>query len=301
MSLLQDGPYYSPGPITTDLLDAGNVQNFLDDVRTALENSGWTKTSNVSGFGGTTGYTMRSRKPEFGERIKTQFYAANGFPFGAVIILFFVLNDSESISAVCGRVLIENQKVQRIICGPYQYFIFFDFTVSPVNTTQGLLRNDASCGIPVMKNDVSCFWGLGQINSWRHHLAPIRSSSSDAEMTFYLDGTLYNSPASSSSIVFPQLSSLRGSRLYLSVPFADDFYAVNSPILCMGTTSGVKAFSIWDAIVQGVVQNTKKIAFADYHNWESFDIQPFDPDVEVGCLWLATGSSSSARVRSYSH
>lgn len=300
MSFLQDGPYYSPGPITSDLLDAGSVQNFLDDVRTALENSGWIKTSNVSGSGGTTGYVMRSRKPEFGARIKTQFWW-NGGGFGGPLILFTVMNDAETISAVCGRVQIESQKVQRIICGPYQYFIFFDLSVSPVNTTQGLFRNDASCGIPVLTEDLACFWGLGQLNSWRHHLAPTRSNANDAEMVFYQDGILYDSPASSSSLVYPQLSTMRGSSLLQSVPFTDDYYPIITPILSMGLTSAIKCYSIWDAFVHGVVQTTKRAADADYHNWESFTIQPFDGGVEVGCLWLVTGSESSQRVASYSH
>jgi hypothetical protein len=197
--------------------------------------------------------------------------------------------------------MIEDDKVQRIICGPYQYFVFFDFSVSPVNTTQGLFRNDASCGIPVMKNDSSCFWGLGELNSWRHHLSPIRSQATDAQMVFYLDGTLYDSPASSGTLVFPQLLSLRSSDLFRSIPFADDTYAVTNTLLCMGTNSGIKTFGIWDAFVHGQAQLTKVTSFADLHPWEAFTIQPFDSGVEVGCLWLANGSQSSLRVGAYSH
>lgn len=297
---LQDGPYYSPGPITSDLLDAGGVQNFLDDTRDAFENSGWTLSSNVSGSGGTTGYIMLSRKPEFGERIKVKFWW-NGGGFGGALILFIVYNEAETSSAVCGRVQIESQKLQRIICGPYQFFIFFDFSVSPVNTTQGLFRNDASAGIPVMKEDVACFWALGQLNSWRHHLSPILCDGNDAEMGFSLDGTTYDSPTSNSSLVFPQIFSLRASGLHSPIAFADDYYAVINPIMCMGTTTEIKAFSIWDAFVQSKAQNTKIITEADMHTWESFTVQPFYGGVEVGCLWLAIGSESSKRVGSYSH
>jgi hypothetical protein len=211
------------------------------------------------------------------------------------------MDDAEVNIAAAGRVAIEAQKIQRIICGPYQFHIFFDFSVSPVNTTQGLFRNDASAGIPVMNQDVSCFWALGQLNSWRHHLSPIRCNATDAEMGFLLDGTLVDSPTSSTNLVFPELFTHRGCTLVQPIAFADGYYPVISPIMCMGTISQIKAFGIWDAIIQGKDQNIKRTAIADFHTWESFDIQPFDGGAECGCLWLATGSQSSLNVGAYTH
>jgi len=297
------GPYYSVGPIGTFTLDSSSIQNFLDDVRSSLEFSRWKVVDHITGSGGTTGYRIKSAKPPKGERIQVLVYwDGSQVPImGYPLVKFELSLLGDVFKTFIGCVSITANKRNRIICGPYQFFVFFDTDTSPNPFLNGIFdKNNASGGVPFMHTVETTFWGLGDSttiavadNSYRKSLVPAISRT----YGFLFDGTLYNTNAA--GIVVPQLLSLRGSELLLPTAFADDNYAALSPILVMGTTSLVRAYGLWDAFVHSQRRSTPQTTNIDFRDWEAFTLST---DVQnVGCLFLATKSYAQLQVGSYAH
>jgi len=295
------GPNYSNGIIGTFELDATDVQDFFDDVRTSLLTCLWTVVKEIPSSGRTTGYQFKSVATPGGTQILLNMFwdGSTMILFGYPIIKFEVDTLSETNTTNAGQVTITDGKRNRIICGPYQFFIFYDSTISPNPGLNGPFdRNDATGGIPFrMVDSGDAFWTLGTLNSWRYDLFRDQTAA-DSSLGFLIDGLYRNARAA--TVINPQLLSLRGSQLLEPTKFADLNFPIITPMLVLGLQSDPVVLSLWDAMVVGGFYDSKIVATADFRDWESFTIQGSESTC-VGCLFLAIRSYAPSSVGSYAH
>jgi hypothetical protein len=295
------GPNYSHGVVGSFDLDASDVQNFFDDVHTGFTTCQWTVVKQIPSSSGTHGYQFKSVATASGTQILVNVYwdGTTMVLFGYPIIKFEIDVVSETRTTAAGLVTITNNKLNRMICGPHQFFVFFDYTVSPDPTLNGSFdRNDATGGIPYRVTDSGdAFWTLGCLNSWRYGLFRDESTA-NGQLGFLLNGV--HVTAKDPTVINPQLLSLRGSQLLEPTMFVDFNYPVINPMLVMGKDSTPIVLSLWDAVVVGGFFSTKVNTTADLREWESFTLQG-SALTTMGCLFLATHSFESTIVGSYSH
>jgi len=296
---MSTGPYYSPGPISNVTLDASNVQNFLTQLSAALQGVGWKFVKYIPSSSGVTGYALDS-VPLAGTAQQMRVWLwyngrINGVGYPEPLIT--AMTTDETLYAKDGPITISPGKTERVICGPYQFFLL---TENPTYFNASFSINDYGCGVPVLKstNTNPAFWarytggGSSGFRCFRDTLVPNNSFG----YAFLLNG-LFASDLNDSATIAPQLLTMRSSELQHPIPFFDGNFPVIEPLLVMGKTYGTaNAVGLWDAFVYSNPVSSKLVAVADNHTWESYTL-----GADCGSLFLAIAAQPAAGVPGLSY
>lgn len=280
------GIYYSVGPTVNAQIDASSRQNFLNNLRDALLDCRWEIIESVNGDDGTTGYKMESFPTPSLTVMRVTFRWAFGniqFRFSDALELY-VTNEN-------ARITISSSKIVRAICGPHQCFL-----LSETHTDGHPNLNAVSFGVPVLSTPYlgGAFWATFDVlanlilfGSFRQNLAPPRSIN----YAFLLNG-IFKDALDNSTVINPQLLSMRGSQLLNPVPFYLGSYPVILPKIAMGLidNSYANVVPIWDSFVYCNTINTKMTIIGDGRRFESYTL-----GADCGSLFLLTEDLSASR------
>jgi hypothetical protein len=295
---MSTGPFYSPGPLANATLDASNIQNFLTQFSAALQGVGWKFIRFISGSSGTTGSVLESVPLiPTGQKMRIRSWYNGGFNGLYSVVNLIATDSTESFIAQNGGITISANKTERIICGPYQFFLLTE-TMPYFNAPFSV--NDYGAGVPVVgiTNINPAFWarysagGSFGFRCFRDTLVPNNSFG----YTFLLNG-LFASDLNDSVTIAPQLLTMRSSELQHAIPFFNGNFPVIEPRLVMGQTTGsALTVGLWDAFVYSNPVPTKLVATADNHTWESYTL-----NADCGTLFLAIGAQAAAGVPGFSY
>lgn len=287
------GPHYSVGPILSTNVNASDVQTWINQSRDSLLFCNWTLVGSIASSGGTTGYELKSFPTSINAiriRVKLFWSGLTTVLFGWPIVQI-AIGDEDGNDYYSGDVItIRNDlgvKNLRLICGPHQFFFYYDTTLGPAGyASDSFNRNTAFAGAPYLFKGFTpgerAYWFQFNGRDFRSDLVP----DNNTVFGFKINGIVRNGLYTDHSIIAPQLFSMRGAGLLGSTAFYDGNFPVVSPLLMLGLVSSSYACSIYDAIVVGCRFTTKTVTIADFHNWENLTLGG-----EVGTLFLATGSN----------
>lgn len=305
MSGIVFGVNYSFRRIVTIQAAAWDVQTSINQLTAALIECDWTQVSTISGSGGTTGYELiSSPTPNRNTRMRVSIWwnGTTTVVFGWPIIQIKVADSNGANSFTRDFLTIRSDlgaKSVRFVCNPFQFFCWYDSTLSPGGAsynTDTFNRSTAFGGVPVLVTPLSggeAFWFQSGGRDFRQDVVP----DSNAQYAFLINGNFKSGTNSVATTLAPELLIMRGDRLVNDVPFPSGNYPVTTPIMMIGDhTNGVVAISLWDAITVSYPYTTRVVTTADFCTWENIT-----QNASIGTLFVVTDSQFQLTQPGYSY